>query len=165
VLTPADMDRLISEWLARAHPVPRQARADWSNQGVALLPLGNLFAAVRLPGGLVCAAVGCEEPDQVAVALDELLHGPVIHDHRNTGATYYALINWGAGVIQQVEQDEDAPCLGKGTYLGVPRIDRRQPPGTYWVVPPRYDGDLCRPRAVRSLVATGRRKLAQHATA
>jgi len=129
VLTPADMDRLISEWLARAHPVPQQACAEWSNQGVALLPLGDLFAAVRLPGELVYAALGCEDPDQVAAALREWLHGPVIHDRRNTGATYYALINWGAGVVQQLDQDEDAPCLGKGVYLGVPRIDRREPTG------------------------------------
>ena len=158
------LNRLISEWLARAHPVPQQARSEWSNQGVALLPLGGLFAAVRLPGELVYAAVGYEEPDQVTAALEEWLHGPVIHDHRNTGATYYALINWGAGVIQQMEQDEDAPCLGQGAYLGVPRLDRREPPGTYWVVPPRHDGDLCRPAAVRSLIAAGRQELAQHAT-
>jgi len=165
MLSPVDMDRLIAEWLARAHPVPQQARAEWSDQGVALLPLGGLFAAVRLSGALVHEAVGSPETDQVAAALGALLHGPVIHDHRITGATYYALINWGAGVIQQLDQDEDAPCLGEGTYLGVPRIDRREPPGTYWVVPPRYDGDLCRPSAVRALVAAGRRRLAEHATA
>jgi hypothetical protein len=165
VLTPADMDRLISEWLARAHPVPQQARTEWSKQGVALLPLGGLFAAVRLPGELVYAALRCEDPDQVAAALRVWLRGPVIHDHRTAGATYYALINWGAGVIQQMDQEEDAPCLGQGTYLGVPRIDRREPPGTYWVVAPQHDGDLCRPAAVRSLIATGRQELAQRATA
>ncbi|MEV6947053.1 hypothetical protein AB0N07_34850 [Streptomyces sp. NPDC051172] len=159
------MDRLISEWLARAHPVPQRARAEWSNQAVALLPLGGLFAAVRLPGELVHAAVNSEDASQVASALDALLQGPVIHDHRTTGPTYYALINWGAGVIQQMDHNEDAPCLSTGTYLGVPRIDRREPPGTYWVVPPRYDGDLCRPGAVRSLIAKGRRTLALHATA
>lgn len=165
MLTPADMDRLITEWLARAHPVPQQAHAEWSHQGVALLPLGGLFAAVRLPCELVQAAVGYEEPALIAAAIQEWLSGPVIHDHRTAGATYYALINWGAGVIQQLEQAEDAPCLGKGTYLGVPRIDRREPPGTYWVVPPRRDGDLCRPAAVRSLVAAGRCELAQRANA
>jgi hypothetical protein len=50
--------------------------------------------------------------------------------------------------------------LGPGVYLGVPRIDRRQPPGTYWVVPPRYAGDLCRPQAVAALIEVGRRQLA-----
>jgi hypothetical protein len=159
------MDRLITEWLDRAHPVPQRARAEWSTQGVALLPLGELFCAVRLPGELVYAAVSSADTDQVAAILGELLRGPVIHDHRTTGATYYALINWGAGVIQQLERAEDTPCLGQGTYLGVPRIDRRKPPGTYWVVPPRYDGDLCRPAAVRSLIAAGRQELAQRATA
>ncbi|MDH6215994.1 hypothetical protein M2283_003298 [Streptomyces pseudovenezuelae] len=131
MLTPADMDRLISEWLARAHPVPQQACAEWSDQGVALLPLGGLFAAVRLPGELVHAAVDSTDADRVAAALKALLHGPVIHDHRVAGATYYALINWGAGLIEQMEQTEDTLCLGEGAYLGVPRIDRREPPGTY----------------------------------
>ncbi|MGW1746741.1 hypothetical protein ACWCRD_14190 [Streptomyces sp. NPDC002092] len=159
------MDRLISEWLARAHPVPQRAHAEWARQGVTLLPLGKLFCAVRLPGDLVYAAVSSADADQVADALGKLLHGPVIHDHRNTGAMYYALINWGAGVIQEMDQNQDAPCLGAGTYLGVPRIDRREPPGIYWVVPPRYDGDLCRPGAVRSLVANGRRRLALRAAA
>ncbi|MFD4505520.1 hypothetical protein [Streptomyces sp. NPDC058457] len=77
--------------------------------------------------------------------------------------TYYVLINWGAGVVEQVDQDKDVPCLGVGSYLGVPRIDRREPPGPHWVVPPRHDGDLCRPAAVRFLVASGRQTLAQGA--
>ncbi len=68
VLTPADKYRLISEWLARAHPVPQQAHTEWSRQGVALLPLGERFAAVRLTGELVHAAIGCTEPSAVAVA-------------------------------------------------------------------------------------------------
>jgi hypothetical protein len=165
MLTPADVDVLITEWLARAHPEPQRARVEWSTQGVALLPLGRLFCAVRLPGELVHAAVGCADPDQVDAALREWMQGPVIHDHRSTGATYYALINWGAAVIHHLDEDGDAPCLGDGTYLGVPRIDRRQPPGTYWVVAPRYDGDLCRPSAVRSLIATGRDKLTRSRSA
>ncbi|WP_240678199.1 hypothetical protein [Streptomyces griseoviridis] len=161
MLTPADMDGLISDWLARAHPVPRQAHLEWSEQGVALLPLGRLFAAIRLPGELVYAAVGSADTDRVAAALRTRLKGPVIHDRRVAGVTYYSLINWGAGVIACMERAEDAPCLGEGTYLGVPRIDRQEPPGTYWVVPPRYDGDLCRPKDVRSLVAAGRAELAR----
>ncbi|MFG2385030.1 hypothetical protein [Streptomyces avermitilis] len=155
--------RLIAEWLARAHPVPEQARAEWSAHGVALLPLGERFAAVRVAADVLHAAVGCEEHGDVAAVLAELLPGAVIHDHRTTGATYYALIQAQAGLVWA--DDPLAPCLGKGTYLGVPRVDRREPPGTYWVMPPRHDGDLCHPGTVRSLIATGRRNLALHATA
>ncbi|GAB7108671.1 hypothetical protein JCM4814A_69850 [Streptomyces phaeofaciens JCM 4814] len=157
MLTPADKYRLISEWLARAHPVPQQAHTEWSRQGVALLPLGERFAAVRLTGELVHAAIGCTEPSAVAVALQERLPGPIIHDHRRTGPTYYALIPWHAGLVW--DYGERAPCLLGETYLGVPRLDRREPPGTYWVLRPRYDGHLCRPQSVRDLVDAGFRAL------
>ncbi|MCT9081451.1 hypothetical protein [Streptomyces fulvoviolaceus] len=153
------MDRLISEWLAKAHPVPKQARAEWANQGVALLPLGQRFAAVRLSGALVHAALNSDEPRVVAETLSERLRGPVIHDNRTTGPTYYALIQWHAGLVWNYNRS--APCLRDDTYLGVPRIDRREPPGTYWVVPPSYEGNLCRPQAVRELVDAGHRQLIQ----
>lgn len=158
MLTAADQYRLTTEWLARAHPVPQQAHAEWSQQGVALLPLGKLFAAVRLPGGLVHAAIGYERPELVAVALRRCLRGPVIHDHRTAGQTYYALIQWHAGRVW--DYGDTAPCLHGDVYLGVPRLDREQPPGTFWVVRPRYDGDLCRPELVRELIDVGRRQLA-----
>jgi hypothetical protein len=157
------VDRLIAEWLSRAHPVPEQALAEWSAQRVALLPLGERFAAVRVAADVLHAAVGREEPGRVADALAWLRTGPVIHDHRTAEATYYALIQAHAGLVGS--EDLLAPCLGKGTYLGVPRIDRREPPGTYWVVPPRHDGDLCHPETVRSLVRTGRQALTHYATA
>ncbi|MFE0706806.1 hypothetical protein ACFW29_07070 [Streptomyces sp. NPDC058865] len=150
------MSEFTADWLLRAHPVPEQARAEWHNQGVALLPLGRQFAAVRLTGTLVQTALGTKCPEQVAAALDERLDGPVIHDNRTTGPTYYALIQWHAGLVWDL--GETAPCLCGDTYLGVPRLDRRQPPGTYWVVPPSYDGDLCRPQDVRDLIHEGRRQ-------
>ncbi|MFE9440978.1 hypothetical protein ACFYO2_18650 [Streptomyces sp. NPDC006602] len=153
------LNRLIAEWLALAHPAPAQVRAEWSNQGVALLPLGRRFAAVRLSGVLVYAALDSDDPSVVAEALFERLRGPVIHDNRTAGPTYYALIQWHAGLVW--DYNRSAPCLRDDTYLGVPRIDRREPPGTYWVVPPRYDGDLCRPQAVRELVDAGHRQLIQ----
>ncbi|ANS65504.1 hypothetical protein SLINC_3280 [Streptomyces lincolnensis] len=159
MLLPTDMDRLISEWLARAHPVPEQVLAEWSSQGVALLPLGELFAAVRLSGALVHAATGSEQPDQVAAALKEQLRGPVIHDPRGTNQTYYPLIQWHAGLVW--DYNRSAPCLRDDTYLGVPRLDLREPPGAYWAVPPCYDGNLCRPQAVRDLIDAGHRQLIQ----
>jgi hypothetical protein len=163
VLTPTYMDRLISDWLAHTHPSPQQARAEWSSHGVALLPLGERFASVRMPGEVVHAAVGSADPGRVPTDLSEWLCGPVIHDHRATVPTYYALIQWHAGLVW--DYGETAPCLQGDTYLGVPRIDRRQPPGTHWVVAPRYEGDLCKPQAVRELLDVGRQQLVQHATA
>jgi hypothetical protein len=158
------LDRLIAEWLARAHPLPEQARAEWSSQGVALLPLGRHFAAVRVDGSLMRAALGSDSPGVVTEALASTLRGPVIHDHRTAGPTYYALIQWHAGLVW--DYGDIAPCLQGETYLGVPRIDRREPPGTYWVVPPRHEGDLCAPQAVRELIDAGRQELLrQHTSA
>ncbi|MEU0742541.1 hypothetical protein [Streptomyces sp. NPDC006134] len=152
------LDRAIAEWLARTHPAPENVWREWDTQGVALLPLGERFAAVRLPGGIVHAAVDSEDRDRVAAALGERLGGSIIHDRRVAGGTYYALIQAHAGLVWAY--GDAAVCLGHGTYLGVPRIDRQQPPGTYWVVPPRYEGDLCAPRAIVDLVETGRSQVA-----
>ncbi|OIJ98842.1 hypothetical protein BIV25_12015 [Streptomyces sp. MUSC 14] len=149
----------MSEWLARTHPVPKVARAEWAAQGVALLPLGVRFAAVRMPATVVHAAVGSCDPDTVAPALGESLGGSIIYDRRATGETYYALIQPHAGLVWAYE--DMATCLGQGVYLGVPRLERQQPPGTYWVIPPRYEGDLCAPRSIIALVQSGRAR--QHA--
>ncbi|MFK4104520.1 hypothetical protein ACI2L1_31480 [Streptomyces sp. NPDC019531] len=157
------LDRLIAEWLARAHPVPAQVLLEWSEHGVALLPLGRSFAAVRLTEALVNGALRPDAPDLVAKALAERLDGPVIHDYRTAGPTYYALIQWHAGLVW--DYSETAPCLQSDTYLGVPRIGRREPPGTYWVVPPRYEGDLCRPQAVRDLIDAGHQRVGENTSA
>jgi hypothetical protein len=157
------LGRVIAGWLAQAHPAPERAREEWATQGVALLPLGERFAAVRMPSDVVHAAVETEDPDQVAVLLGELLGGSVIYDRRVAGGTYYALIQGHAGLVWPY--DDVATCLGHGTYLGVPRIDRQQPPGTYWVIPPRYEGDLCAPRRIVALVEPGRSRITEHAEA
>ncbi|MEU9990300.1 hypothetical protein AB0E10_26565 [Streptomyces sp. NPDC048045] len=155
------LDRAISAWLARAHPTPERARAEWAIQGVALLPLGDRFAAVRMPANVVHAAVASRDPDRVAVCLGVMLGGSIIYDRRVSGGTYYALIQGHAGLVWAY--DDIATCLGHGTYLGVPRLDQQQPPGTYWVIPPRYEGDLCAPRSIIPLVALGRSRLAAQA--
>ncbi|MFG3657285.1 putative ATP-grasp-modified RiPP [Streptomyces sp. NPDC047706] len=151
----------IAEWLTRAHPAPEQVRKEWARQGVALLPLGERFAAVRMPSEIVDTAVRSEARGQSTVGLAELLGGPVIYDRRVAGGSYYALIRGHAGLVWTYEGV--ATCLGHGTYLGVPRLDRRQPPGPYWAVPPRYEGDLCAPRSVVALVEAGRAQLAEGA--
>ncbi|MET9867875.1 putative ATP-grasp-modified RiPP [Streptomyces sp. NPDC006386] len=122
------------------------------------MPLGERFAAVRIASRIVHAAVRSEDQDRVATALSELLGGAIIYDRRVAGGTYYALVAGHAGPAWAY--DDVVTCLGHGTYLGVPRIERRRPPGTHWVVPPRYEGNLCPPRSVLDLVEVGRARLA-----
>jgi hypothetical protein len=147
----------IIEWLARVHGQPRKAEAEWQAQGVALLPMGDRLSAIRLRGELVHAACGTDDPGQVAAALAELLDGAVIRDRPPADVTYYALIEAHAGLVW--DREDDAPCLGDGFYLGVPALHRLAPPGPYWVLPPRRESDLCRPQAVRDLIATGLERL------
>jgi putative ATP-grasp target RiPP len=111
-----------------------------------------------MPSEIVHAAVRCEDPDRVRAELGGLLGGGIIFDRRVAGGTYYALVDGHAGPAWV--DDDAVTCLGRGTYLGVPRIDRRQPPGTYWVVPPRHEGELCCSRAVLDLLGAGRARLA-----
>lgn len=142
--------RMIEDWFAESQRAPEQARREWADTGVALLPLGTRFAAVRLAEALVHAAVDTTQPQELAACLTRLLDGPVIFDGRTMGGTYYALMRPRLG--SPWKHQGIAPRLGAGTYLGVPRLDRREPPGTYWTVPPRFEGDLCAPRAVESLI-------------
>ncbi|MFD8393596.1 hypothetical protein ACFV2N_31405 [Streptomyces sp. NPDC059680] len=93
----------------------------------------------------------------MASALGESLGGSIIYDRRAVGGTYYALIQAHAGLVWAY--GDIATCLGEGTYLGVPRLDQQQPPGTYWVIPPRFEGDLCAPRSIIPLVELGRSRL------
>ncbi|MFJ1664789.1 hypothetical protein ACIOK4_00080 [Streptomyces bottropensis] len=151
------LDSYITAWLARAHDDPEQVRAEWADRGVALLPLGRAFSAVRLTSRLVHAAVGSHDPAVITAELEDRLSGPVIHDSLAIGKPYYALIQWHAGVVWK--GDDETPCLGDGVHLGVPRIERVRPPGTYWLVPPRREDGLCRSEAVQQLIQDGRAAL------
>ncbi|MFG2815117.1 hypothetical protein [Streptomyces sp. NPDC048410] len=143
----SDPPDAIRDWLAGAHESPGQARREWARCGLALLPLGSRFDAVRIPGDLVHAAVGS----------GAALEGPVIHDVRTLGATYWALVphqdDWTGG--------PDTPLLSHGTYLGVPDLTVVGPPGSFWVTPPRHRHHLCRTEDVLALLACGRRELGQ----
>lgn len=139
-----------AEWLARAQQEPQYAWNAWSRTGIAVLPLGPRFVTSRLSEKLVYAAVGSSTTDEVAVGLEQLLDGPVIFDSRRMGGTYYPLM--GPLRASAWEHQDTAPLLTEGTYLGVPRLDRLEPPGTYWAVPPRAAGDLCELAALAALV-------------
>ncbi|MFH8288359.1 hypothetical protein [Streptomyces sp. NPDC018059] len=66
---------------------PRRGLQEWREAGVALLPLGSRFDAVRLPEALVHAAVRTTEPQVIAERLAQRLPGPVIYDGRRNAST------------------------------------------------------------------------------
>lgn len=143
--------------LASAHEDPGQAMAEWSKQGLALLPLGRRFGAIRIPGVLVHAAAQSDDRETVAAVVAHHLQGPVIHDLRFVGPTYFALVPWWRDIYWA--STADTPYLGPGWHLGVPDIGRTGPPGRYWVTPPRYRNDLCRREDVFDFIVRMRRQL------
>ncbi|MEU1019262.1 hypothetical protein [Streptomyces sp. NPDC005898] len=143
----------IEDWLAHAGR-PEQARREWADTGVALLPLGQRFEAARLPARLVLAAVDTYDPLEITERLTRFLNGPAFFDGRAMGGTFYALMQpHRAGQVWKYQ--DVAPRLGANTYLGVPRMERVKPPGTHWVAPPRFPGDLCEPATVEALIGFG----------
>ncbi|MFF8980162.1 hypothetical protein ACF08A_25540 [Streptomyces cellulosae] len=154
-------------WLASAHPNPAEVRAAWTASGLALLPLGTLLSAVRLPGELVLALTGGTAPSpHVDEALGEVLEGgPVICDPR--GRRYYALVpasmpaTWHVAAAEWRADEVD--CLGRYCYLGVPRLDLTAlDPDTYasyWSVPMASAASLCAPLGVARLIAAALHQL------
>ncbi|GHE72778.1 hypothetical protein GCM10018785_46220 [Streptomyces longispororuber] len=146
-MTTAENRRRIGDWLARADPDPDNVWAQWRQHGVALIPLGRRFDAVRVSAERVHAAVGSDQVRAVADVLGAWLAGPVLRDLRSSLGPYYVLIAPGAawdGVEERLSTD---------TYLGVPR------PGhptvlTRWIVEPRTPGRLCDARHLRALLRT-----------
>ncbi|MCF3132435.1 hypothetical protein [Streptomyces olivochromogenes] len=142
-----------------------RARMEWQEHGITLLPLGTLFAAIRLPGPLVQAVSASTTPADVDAMLGEALQGgPVICDrHRQR---YYALVpasvprTW-----QQAIEDWRAAgvaVFGRGTHLGVPwpnANQKRSDLESYWSVPMDSPAMLCAPLRVARLIADGHRQL------
>jgi hypothetical protein len=144
-------------WLASAHPSPDTIRREWSSAAkLALIPLGRAFDAVRLADGVVHRAVGsddsCVAGDRLAQYLED---GPVIHDPGFR--RYYVLVPPGTA---ETWRTPVAECLGEGTYLGVPRVDRVEleqhtQASSYWVLPMTRPGHLCQPAEVLALAMAG----------
>lgn len=166
----ADRELATEHWLLSTHPAPEQARQEWSELGkVALLPLGTLFSAVRLPGRLVLAVAGGNAPSRdVDAFLNEVLEGgPVICDPH--GLRYYALVPGSMPEKWHQAADEWRPlgvdCLGRSTYLGVPKVDvvdfNPRASASYWSVPMESAAMLCTPLNVARLIAAGAHVLAR----
>lgn len=169
VHTTADRRLAIQHWLlSTCSPAGRdRARMEWRDQGVALLPLGTLFSAVRLPGALVQALAASTDPEDIDAFLEEALKGgPVICDP--SGLRYYALVP--ASVPRTYKQaiDEewrpnDVDVLGRDSYLGVPPVDavEHRPHTSYWSVPMPSAAELCGALTVGRLIAAGVGRLAE----
>jgi hypothetical protein len=164
----ADRRLAAEEWLLSGHSAPGLARAEWRACGLVLLPLGTLFSAVRIPGRVVQAVAASTDPLDVDQVLDEALDGgPVVCDVH--GPRYYALVPASVPRTWRAAADEwrvdGVECLGRGTYLGVPRPDAVDFPvrglSSYWSVPMTTAARLCRPLSVARLIAAGAHQLAE----
>lgn len=169
---PGSDRRLATEhWLLSTQPAAShdRIRTEWQEHTVALLPLGTLFSAVRLPENLVLAAGRCGwEPAHVDAFLDEVLDGgPVICDP--PGHRYYALVPAGMPAKWRQAAEEwqalGVDCLGRDAYLGVPRVDAvefdTRACVSYWSVPMSSAAMLCAPLDVARLIAAGQGGLTQ----
>jgi hypothetical protein len=155
----------VEQWLLSTVSDVGMTRLEWEQHHVAMLPLGTLFSAVRIPGRLVQAVAASTDPEDIDPVLEETLEGPVICDPH--GPRYYALVpasmprTWRAAADDWRVADVDA--LGRGTYLGVPRLDAVVLcPGaaSYWSVQMSGPGALCAPLVVARLIAAGVHRLA-----
>jgi hypothetical protein len=150
-------------WLLSAHPTPSAAQAEWDSVGVAVLPLGTQFSAVRIPRTVVLNSIRLETASNSTLDrfLTEMLwDGPVICDQH--AQRYYALVPADTPLVWTAAAAEwprlGVEILGSDWHLGVPRLpaeDRYGPsPSSYWAVPMRRPGQLCEPVAVARLIAT-----------
>ncbi|MFI6348113.1 hypothetical protein [Streptomyces sp. NPDC050560] len=149
-----------ADWLASAHPQPTEVHQAWERPGgLAALPCGVVFTAVRLPALIVHAAVGTADPNAVRARLGERLGGPVLHDPSR--ARYYPLVptdtakSWHNTVAY-------VRCLEPEHHMNTPAPTVTQPSGQtpYWIVPPMEPERLCAPEAVRALTRHGQRRAA-----
>ncbi|CAL9310354.1 hypothetical protein [Streptomyces sp. SudanB52_2052] len=162
---PAADRRLATEhWLLATLPASSRdpARLDWEQHEVAMLPLGTLFSAVRIPGRLLTALTSSTHASAVDEFLSDALDGgPVICNPRFL--RYYALVPASMPKTWREAVDDwrvlDVDCLGNGSYLGVPRVgnvERTRTPTPYWSVPMDSPATLCRPLRVARLIAAAR---------
>lgn len=166
-VVPACLARVTAEeWLLAAHPAPDQARTEWRERGIALLPLGTPFSAVRIPGRLVEAAAGTDDPREVDAFLEDALEGGAVICSPH-GLRYYTLVAASGPDTWHTATGDGLPLgldwLGRDTYLGVPRLDAMGATGralaSYWAVPLVSAGALCSPPDLARLVAAGVRRL------
>ncbi|MBD0746399.1 hypothetical protein [Streptomyces sp. CBMA152] len=150
-------ERAVSDWLASAHTTPSTAWTEWQQGGIAMLPTGRAFDAVRISAAIVHSAAQSRDSDTVGLYLGGVLDGPVIHDAYDTSVWYYALVPLGS--CAHHDSPDDAQLLmPETTWLGVPAVHRIARPGAYWMHPPRHREDFCSPDGVDEVIRLGRQR-------
>ena len=160
----ADRRLAVSHWLLSSLPPERweRARKEWDTATVAMLPLGGLFSAVRLPASVVLSVAGGRAMPSAEVDefLDEVLEGgPVICDPQSS--RYYALVPALTPERYKLAGADwrryGIDLLGRDTILGVPHPrtttfheDRCV---SYWSVPMESAAMLCSPLNVARLIS------------
>ncbi|MEU1265557.1 hypothetical protein ABZ473_26495 [Streptomyces cellulosae] len=157
VVTGAERALAVEQWLLCAAKDRDQARAEWEQDGGALLRCGGLFSAIRLPLALVAAAAGTDDRQHVAAYLADALHGGGVFVDEVFQQVYFLVPTAACqpGQTGWLRGMPDAGTLHSEAFLGVPRpctSDRRR----YWLVEMGGPGDLCTPDAVKQLVAYAR---------
>jgi hypothetical protein len=168
VHTTADRRTAAAHWLLSAAQDQGKARADWRNRDVAMLRLGTLFSAVRIPAAVILAVTGGHRTpsDCIDNFLREVVDGPVVCDPRHL--RYYALVpasmptTWTQAAADWRALGID--MLGRESILGVPDVALTEAGvhelASYWSVPMDSAGELCSPLAVARLLAAAFRVLA-----
>ncbi|MEW2129822.1 hypothetical protein [Streptomyces sp. NPDC005435] len=151
-----DPPEAVISWLSGTHTQPHGVLGNWAKYGSALLPLGGRIAAVRIPAGILHAAVDSDDDQVLATVARDTLRGPLIAGAFARRRTYWALVPW-RPLTYWPDFLTSTPYLGPGHYLTVPALTRTSPPIPYWIAPPRYRYDLCSREHVFNLILRGRR--------
>ncbi|MEV6316015.1 hypothetical protein [Streptomyces sp. NPDC051776] len=118
------------ERLAAADPDLPHAERWFANVGVALLPVGRSWDAVRVDGPLA------------NTVLSSGIAGPVIRDHDSM----YFLVPSGTSAAWAVR---GSAALGPACYVAVPSPERTTGPGVHWAQAPDGSGALVNAAALR----------------
>jgi hypothetical protein len=161
VSTLAQRQLSAGQWLLTAAEDRDAARAQWQEQGLALLACGGVFSAVRAPAHLVWAAAGTDDLMRVDAHLQRWFDGGAVFMDLYS-AQYYFLVPAATAWRVTDRKHPGVECLGRGTYLGVPAPHLTQPRGrSYWSVPMGGPGALCYADEVEQLLAEGRASCAE----
>lgn len=149
--------RAIAAWISRAHRDPQAAMAQWRDMGLAMMPLGVRFSAVRVPDEAVATVTGYTKRQEWDEYLRDVVGGPTICDPR--GHRYYILIArktaeaW--SYLAESWRTIGVGILGEGAIVGVPSPLREPDPEgrlSYWAAPALQAGMLCPPLPVLQLI-------------
>ncbi|MCC3769461.1 hypothetical protein [Streptomyces sp. UNOC14_S4] len=120
-------------WLASADNNRAHADQWFTNAGVAILPVGKVWDAIRVDKPLAGYVLAAQLP------------GPVIRD----GEDHYFLVAPGSASRWTTPGSQ---ALGPACYVAVPAPEHTKGPGIYWVQPPDGSGLLVDSERLAALV-------------